>query len=73
MKRLVDYLNERYERFENNHYAHSGNVSIIENNELIDLLWPDGDCPQYIIDGIIGNSRYFDPVLENLNSHDWKN
>lgn len=42
-----------------------------EQKELVDLLWPDGDCPEDIIESII-NFEHRDFVLENLNTHDWK-
>lgn len=41
------------------------------DEELIEMLWPDGDCPEWIIKKVITIGESVDVVLENLNSHDW--
>lgn len=42
------------------------------NKELIEMLWPDGDCPSWIIEDIITIGKPSpDVVLENLNTHEW--
>lgn len=41
------------------------------NKELIEMLWPDNDCPRYVIDSIDDADSDIDIVLENLNTHDW--
>lgn len=42
------------------------------DKELIEMLWPDGDCPSWIIESIVTiGMPSVDVTLDNLNTHDW--
>lgn len=70
MQTLRDYIQKWDE--EHGYFTERGSYVLHLEEEMISLLWPEGDCPSYIIEGIIDRSKYVDPVLENLNTHNRK-
>lgn len=70
MKSLREYI-EKWDE-EHGYFTERGSYVLHLEEEIINLLWPEGDCPPYIIEGIIDRRKYVDPILENLNTHDWK-
>lgn len=70
MKSLVEYIRNQ-EMLEFTNGTHSNKLSILEhNNNMIDLFYPNDDCPKLILEG--SKEGKFDVVLEMLNSHDYE-
>lgn len=72
MKELKDYITEQILNTNIDEGSHCESyVNILEfNNKMIDMFYPDENCPEDILEH--AKDRHIDVVLEMLNSHDWK-
>lgn len=70
MRNLEEYIKEQL-KLEATEGSHSNRISILEHtNNMIDLFYPNKDCPDWIIEQ--SKNSNFDVVLEMLNSHDYE-
>lgn len=72
MKKIEEYIKEQ--TLNDNPFDASHCDSYVEllefNNNMIDLFYPSGDCPNDVLEK--SKERNFDVVLEMLNSHNWE-